>query len=173
MEGTTPSCGGPASEVEERKRQAAERKEAGIVYYMQSVTNSAGSGDITGNRGPGMYRTRKRGAGDMVDAPQAASQDSQETLMHQQRPHMVMLQSSPDTADSMANNRNNMDSTCDIREAFSSEENSQDGEAGGQNPSEGRSEVGFTEGIIHSFEDDGSISDDSVCGVDPELLLGA
>jgi hypothetical protein len=54
MEGTKSSCGGPASEEEERKRQAAEWKEAGLVYYMQSVTNSAGSGDIPGNRGPGL-----------------------------------------------------------------------------------------------------------------------
>jgi hypothetical protein len=54
MEGTKSSCGGPASEEEERKRHTAEWKEAGLVYYMQSVTNSAGSGDIPGNRGPGL-----------------------------------------------------------------------------------------------------------------------
>ena len=125
----------------------------------------------------------------------AASEASQQSLMHQQRAHVGMLQSSAETvdidaivpltavntrtgldvprvpSDSMANNRNNMDSVVDICDGFS-EEMSQGGEAGRHGPSEGRSEGGFTNGIIHSFEDAGSISDDSE-PVDPELLLGA
>jgi hypothetical protein len=75
----------------------------------------------------------------------AASEASQQSLMHQQRAHVGMLQSSAETVDI---------------------------DAGRHGPSEGRSEGGFSNGIIHSFKVAGSISDDSR-PFDPELLLGA
>jgi len=60
MEGTKSSCGGPASEEEERKRQAAEWKEAGLVYYIQSVKEGIKNGGAHGQRVKDL-NARKRG----------------------------------------------------------------------------------------------------------------
>jgi len=48
----------------------------------------------------------------------------------------------------------------DIREGCS-EEISEGGEGGREGHTEGRSEAGFSDGIIHSFHSEGSMSDDS------------